>query len=330
MPIPDYITKFIKQNLQDYTAVTAVMHDASTRRYYRVTAAAADYILCFDEHFKTYTIAEYPFLNVQKLFKENKINVPDVIAIDQTAGLILQQDFGDMLLQDYVSVSDTAAVELMYKTAIQQLMHIQMISANADVTIFTQAFDVEKLLFECNFFLEHCIQNYYNNKLTYSEHELFAKIFMEIANKLYVPDLFVLNHRDFHSRNLMITDAGVGVIDFQDARLGLPQYDLVSLLYDPYCPLDASLSMTLKEFYYHESKERGIHSFNIKAFNHYYNYMAFQRLIKAIGTYSYQTMIKQSIRYKHNIAVAVAYIEQVVLAEASLQPMWNSIKQFMQ
>lgn len=84
--------------------------------------------------------------------------------------------------------------------------------------------------------------------------EFLRREFEAITETLVQPEHFVLNHRDFHSRNIMIRNGKPVLIDFQDARMGLPQYDAVSLIRDSYTDLDNELAEELKTRHYRQLK----------------------------------------------------------------------------
>lgn len=103
-------------------------------------------------------------------------------------------------------------------------------------------------------------------------------------------------HRDYHRRNLMVTDAGVRVIDFQDARLGPAAYDLVSLLEDPYTSLDEAIRAALRARY---AAAAGAAAAG-------YDLAACQRLVKAAGTYCNQQVTHNNGGYLPYVAPALA------------------------
>src|SRR6267143_1401913 len=95
------------------------------------------------------------------------------------------------------------------------------------------AFDVEKLMWELEFFTKHFIGGYRGVALGDAERSALTGEWATIAGEL-ASEPRVLCHRDYHSRNLMLHDGSLYIIDFQDARMGPDTYDLVSLLRDSY------------------------------------------------------------------------------------------------
>ena len=102
---------------------------------------------------------------------------------------------------------------------------------------YRMAFDVEKLTWELDFFCTHFVEGYRGVTLTPSSASVLSDEWRAIAEEL-AGEPRVLCHRDYHSRNLMLHDGSLHIIDFQDARMGPDTYDLVSLLRDSYVDLD--------------------------------------------------------------------------------------------
>ena len=154
---------------------------------------------------------------------------------------------------------------------------------------FRLSFDTEKLNWEFNFFIEHTLQGYYGAQLSEVTLAEIREDFLRIAEMLAAPTNKVFTHRDYHSRNIMVFNGKQYIIDFQDARLGLFQYDLSSLLYDAYAPLEKTLRTGLIDFAFENGKD--IHKQTRSEFNRYLRLSAFQRVVKAMGTFGRQATL---------------------------------------
>ncbi len=97
------------------------------------------------------------------------------------------------------------------------------------------------------------------------------------------------------------------VIDFQDARMGLPQYDLASLLRDSYLRLDEALYTRLAERYFLLARERAVCDVP-RDFDRLFDLSAFQRNVKAVGTFAYQSRVLGRRRYEPNIESTLSYL----------------------
>ncbi|MCP4129422.1 MAG: phosphotransferase [bacterium] len=323
------IKDFACNHLDDYSGLEKLDGDASTRIYFRAFSGDTSYIVCRDAQFADHSPEEYPFCILHSILKGRGIAVPEIYALDKGQGLLLLQDLGDNLVEDRLPFFSGAEIKEVYSAVIRTLVNIQKIKGKEHVP-FGLSFDTEKLMFEFDFFIEHTLDNYFASKTSLSgkERELLRKEFFKICAILDEPGLFVLNHRDFHSRNILLFNAVPYIIDFQDARMGLPQYDLVSLLRDSYVRLNPDVFLYLKDYYYSFSKEAGVHAMDRETFEYYFDIMAFQRNIKALGTFGYMTAVKKKPRYEQYITPTAACLHEYVGRREELSVAWDIIKRF--
>ncbi len=288
--------KFLKNKIGSDYISEKLAGDASSRIYYRISTELKSYILCSDPNFIVSNPAEYPFIKIRDLFFNNSVAVPEIYNYDSSIGCILQSDHSDELLLKKIENSSGSDRINLYKPAINELLKIQGIKGSDTEIPFSISFDVEKLMFEFNFFIENTLKIHFGFD---SDDELkrLNEYFQEICRLLYQPSLFVLCHRDFHSRNILYSNGRHFVIDFQDARMGLPQYDLASLLRDSYMTLSGMEHDELFNYYYELSYKK-IHNMDIEKFTYYYDIVSFQRNIKAVGSFGYLTHIKKLSYYE--------------------------------
>jgi len=123
----------------------------------------------------------------------------------------------------------------------------------------------------------------------------------------------VLVHRDYHSRNIMIKNGEQIVIDFQDARMGTPLYDLVSLLEDCYYQLDGENKEKLTQYYFNTYFKKIDPSKNYEQFKYIYDMMAIQRVYKAIGSFAYIYADRKDLRYVKYIGYAFEKVRAIML-----------------
>src|SRR5262249_31231261 len=130
----------------------------------------------------------------------------------------------------------------LYREAISLVHRLQRRGAELEseqYLPYRNVFDVEKLRWELDFFVRHFVEGYRGETITDSERAALSEEWMGIAEEL-ASEPRVLCHRDYRSRNLMLHDGRLYIIDFQDARMGPDTYDLVSLLRDSYVDLTES------------------------------------------------------------------------------------------
>ncbi len=273
--------------------------DASTRRYYRIKAKDGEHglrslVVMAMEPFVEKGSA-IPFLSIQKHLRRHGVDVPEVLDFDARQGFILLEDLGDTtLLRSLQDVSDRAQERAFFEKAIDAVVNLHVATGpkHADpaeiaaIDGFKLRFDEEKLLWEVNFTIEHFYEKHLQRNISKDDQKVMQDGFKKICAEL-AAEPTVFTHRDYHSRNIMVTDSGRFVmIDFQDARMGPPQYDLASLLRDSYYQLDEAQIQALTRYYLEQMKRRGAPIHDVARFDRLFDLMAVQRNFKAIGSFA--------------------------------------------
>jgi N-acetylmuramate 1-kinase len=268
--------------------LVALVPEVSTRRYYRLTLADGTTLVGVHEDATTARTNMPLVSQIQGFLKSGGVSIPEVLYADAETGVMLQQDLGDMSLSQVLR-ENPDQIETLYQEAIRHMFGWQRLPDDGNCPAFNLSFDVAKLIWEFNFFIEHTLMGYHGAQL--SETDLFQLRgnFTRIAEALAAPANKVFTHRDYHSRNIMVLDDRQYIIDFQDARLGLFQYDLSSLLYDSYAPIEKTLRTKLIDFAFKNGKD--IHKQTRAEFDEHLRLSAFQRLVKALGTYGRQAAL---------------------------------------
>jgi hypothetical protein len=281
--------------------------DASARRYYRVVSGEESWVLMVWEPFKN--DGSYPFLSVRDHFATHGVAVPNVIDLAPDKGLVLLEDLGDLTLErKFWENQDQSASLPYYKQTIDELikMHYPASFDRNDCTAFKVAFDVEKLLWEMNYGREHVIKGFCGITLTENENRELDRIFLDVCSVLHKEPKFIA-HRDYHSRNVMLKLGKARIIDFQDARMGSIQYDLVSLLRDSYVNMNDEMAGELLKYYLarreevrDELKTKGgaeLPAINLDHFYEIYEVQTIQRCFKACGSFSSFFNLRKDTRY---------------------------------
>ena len=273
--------------------VYALTPDASLREYFRVpwrggTAIAAVYPEPFDPEF-------HPFLDVTRLFNEAGLPVPEILAVDAANGIIVQEDLGDRQLRLVYESATEEDCETYKELAITLIARIQAATAKAyerNSIASRLAFDEAKLSWELNFFFEHYFGSLRREQLSHGEAAELKVEMNDIAADLAARPR-VLCHRDFHSANLIVDKKDqLRIIDYQDARMGPTSYDLVSLLLDRQLEMPSLAELRAHRLFLLEERRRfGLEPLDPDDFAHEFRLMSVQRLLKAIGTFSYQTAV---------------------------------------
>jgi aminoglycoside/choline kinase family phosphotransferase len=224
--------------------------DASTRSYYRVESASSEprslVVMRLPDEPASKAPTELPFLNVQRYLAGLGLPVPRVLADDVPRGLVLLEDLSDETFEARLRATPRAHWHTAYEGAVDLLAELQRKTAHerGACIAYTRAFDPKLLRWELEHFHEWGLvaREIVPSKAASS---LLTSAFDRIvAEILRLPQIFV--HRDYQSRNLMFAPRGeLVIIDFQDALLGPPVYDLVALLCDSYVDLDLPLQCAL-------------------------------------------------------------------------------------
>ena len=291
--------------------IDLLVHGASPRKYYRVTTNSMSYVVCLDEPFSK---REYPFLEVQSFLNKIGVRVPHIYDVIPEDGYLLEEDLGDNTLLSY-SVKLSVREELaMYKRCVDLLVKFQSTNLRDRAYSFQQlAFDCAKLNSEVAFSITHLVGFLAKDNVQKWTREIgdIRKDFEKI-NKIIAEKEMTFTHRDFHSRNIMIKDEVPIVIDFQDARMGLPQYDLVSLLDDCYYRLNHANKENIKKYYFGQMALIVNDQNSFSDFSYFYDLMCIQRVFKALGTFSFIFRSREDERYLKYIAFAFEKLREIM------------------
>lgn len=270
--------------------------DASNRRYYRVIANDRSWVLMRWEPFDP---ENYPFISVLNHFSRNGVHVPRIEGTSPHEGLMLLEDLGDLTLErKFWETQDHSTSFEFYEMAIDELIKIHYPATHntAKCTAFDLQFDTAKLLWEMNYGKEHLLNGVLKFSMSPSQSESLQSIFIDICSRLHAEPKRIA-HRDYHSRNIMIKLDKVVLIDFQDARLGTVQYDLVSLLKDSYVDMPDHFSERLKKSYLEKSKDFQSFQFSEEHFEMVYELQSIQRCFKACGSFASFFSMREDRRY---------------------------------
>jgi hypothetical protein len=293
----EFIQLFLKNALKsDDFKVYSLAGDASNRRYYRVILAHQSWVLM---RWDPFDAENYPFLSVLNHFAKAGVHVPEVVAMAPQDGLVFLEDLGDLTLERKFWESQSQETSLdFYKMAVDEIVkiHHKATATPGNCTAFNIKFDIEKFLWEMNYGKDNLIEGVLKFKLSPTAAQEIQKIFTDICTKLdHEPKKIA--HRDYHSRNLMIKLDEMKVIDFQDARMGPIQYDLVSLFKDSYVNMNDEMTKELMDYYLNASKEYLPKNFSRAHFDEVYELQSIQRCFKACGSFASFFNLREDRRY---------------------------------
>jgi N-acetylmuramate 1-kinase len=289
--------------------VVPLTGDASDRKYYRVLPNEGDpFVLAV--HAAAIDAETLPFVNVARLFEAMPVPTPRVLGYDNGLGILALQDLGDVTLQAHLGSQPFQAHAALYRQAVAHIVTMQQRGAELASPAYLPygiAFDVEKLTWELDFFLRHYLSAYRNAVLPQAAFDAVRAEFTLIVEEL-AAEARVLCHRDYHSRNLMLSQGQLYLIDFQDARMGPDTYDLASLLRDAYIDLN-EIAVNELIAYFLALKGGAIPEAEFRA---RFDLMALQRNLKAMGTFGYQTTARQNPVYIQYMPRTLRYVRDTL------------------
>ncbi len=267
MAPPAGLDAFLRLHGWEGAQVSPVAGDASFRRYFRVESAARGKAILMDA--PPPHEDPRPFIHVAQYLNGHQFRAPEIFATDLTRGLLLMEDFGDRRMREHLDAhpEDENAV---YRAAIDAII---MLAQTPPVQ--SQGYDMATYLREVQLLSEWFMPAM---GLSYDARE-FDRIWTEaLAPLADYQKVTVL--RDYHAENIMLLDDGQqGIIDFQDALVGHPAYDLVSLLQDARRDVSPALEAEMLA-YYHDAAKPGAD------FDAHYALLGAQRNTKIIGIFT--------------------------------------------
>ncbi|MGH9373546.1 MAG: aminoglycoside phosphotransferase family protein [Vicinamibacterales bacterium] len=285
--------------------VVPLTGDASDRRYYRIlTSEVPPFVLAL--YAQPFDVNTLPFVNVARLLEKMPVPIPKVLGHADDIGVLALEDLGDVTLQAHLGSASPSQHAGLYRQAVALIDTMQRRGAELesnDHIPYRIAFDVEKLTWEMDFFTKHFIEAYRGVLISPVVRGALQEEFAALVDQL-ASEPRVLCHRDYHSRNLMVHDDRLYIIDFQDARMGPDTYDMVSLLRDSYVDLH---EQTVGELIAYFLALKGAPELE-KEYRDRFDAMALQRNIKALGTFGYQTTARRNPVYIQYIPRALRYV----------------------
>jgi N-acetylmuramate 1-kinase len=270
--------------------ITALTGDGSQRQFFRVRLAGGRLLVAVfpsGGKFPERGEARSAWFIGGHLFQK-EVPVPRPLAYDQDSGLLLFEDLGDIRLYDLVRQNKRFGVELdgYYRQAIHALVHMQIEGGRGfDVSWCWQTpyYDRQLMLErESGYFLQALCRDFL--RLDVPDASLQNELKDIAGHAGSAPARYFL-HRDYQSRNLMIRDGRVGIIDFQGGRLGPLGYDLASLLIDPYVSLTGEVRESLFEEYL--TVLRRYIRYDPARFREEYFHLSLQRSLQVLGAFAF-------------------------------------------
>lgn len=303
--------------------LTTASADASFRRYFRVHLPVAysgqKTLIAMDAPPSHEDCT--PFIKVAQLFLAAGLNVPQIIAQDLAQGFLLLSDLGD---DTYLSQLQPGNAIKLYGDATNALIQLQLAS-KPDVL---PNYDEALLTREMQLFPDWYVAKHLNATLDGEQQAILNNTFA-VLNKNILSQGQVYVHRDYHSRNLMVTsDKNPGVLDFQDAVYGAITYDLVSLLKDAYISWDEAEIIDWAVRYWQPAKKAGLPvPDDFSEFYRDFEWMGAQRHIKVLGIFARLSHRDGKDGYLKDMPLVMTYLRKTCERYVELRPMLRLLNQ---
>jgi aminoglycoside/choline kinase family phosphotransferase len=328
------------------TSLAPLAGDASSRRYYRARITGPDAptaIIVMElpagtalplssEELAIFKEApkELPFLNMHRFLSRTGVSVPQLYGQWEKEGILFLEDLGDTALWDRVQGLSESDVLAWYQKAVDELLNLQIRGTqNRDISCiaFQQRFDFKLYMWEFEHFIEWGLEKRPGSTVGAAAVDQLRKSFAVIAERLdrQTP---CLSHRDYHSWNLMICRDAVRVIDFQDALLAPPHYDVASLLNDRITDsvIRPPLEERLVRYYIERSRELGGGS-EADEFFELYRLSTIQRDLKVVGRFYYLDLVKGKPGYMKFVPPTVRRLERNLASMPQTQAILNLLRE---
>lgn len=311
------IDKILRDELNRRAAVdkiTMLHGDASCRTYYRANLSDGSSIIIMQmpegkssasEEITNYEGAtgELPFINIARFLAACGISVPVVYRYGSADRVMLLEDLGDEILAGIVEPLQGAPLLDWYRKAVLLLVDIQR-RTTSDPTgkciAFKRSFDGTLLDWEFGHFLEYGLEAR-GIRMSDGDIDIFKRETRSITKKIEsLPYGFTL--RDFQSRNIIVKDGKMHIIDFQDALLGPKVYDLVASIRDSYIKLSDDVAARLIDLY---AKSSGRQTPDVQM---EFDLVTVQRKLKDAGRFVYIDRVKKNPGFLKYIPTTLDYV----------------------
>ena len=314
--------------------------DASNRHYYRAHSEGKSWILMrilddapaklFEEKTTLKKVDELPFVNVQRFLEGIGTPVPKIHVWDKAKGLMLIEDWGDLMLEGVVKEGNGKRIRALYEKSIDAMVKLQVegtAKIDESCIAYHQRFNVELLVWEFDHFLEYGVEVRENKPMEASDKSAVRAIFQAIAREIESQPR-MLTHRDFHSRNVMIHgNDQIGLIDFQDALMGPPAYDLASLVRDAYVTLGEDVVDALVAHFLARRAEAGA-PLDAERFRRDFDLTSVQRNLKAAGRFVFIDVKKGNDKFLRHIPPVLGYVRRNLQKYEEMQPAYEVLAKY--
>jgi len=294
--LEEFVQSCFPEGVQNYTSLQG---DAGLRSYFRVKANNNSYIVM--DCPPTYCSIE-PFIEIGRYLRLQNFSAPEIFHSDAKKGFIILEDLGDINIKNFIQNSPSILHKNIYYLIIDTLVSLQEKTPVSNLKIYDNKF----LLKELNLFVDCYIPYALNRNLTPIESDEYQNIWQEILdNQIPFSNCLVL--RDYHVENIMYLEKyqgikSLGLLDFQDAVIGSPIYDLVSVLEDARIKVSQDLAIDCIK---HFTKQRKLKLAEVVT---NYHILGAQRNSRILGVFARKLVKDKNDNYLQYIPLVLEYL----------------------
>lgn len=302
--------------------ITPIEKGGSDRKFYRVRCAPEQSIILVKYNLEREENRHY--VQIAEFLTAHQIRAPRIYFHDPAEGLIWIEDLGQTDLWSFRAESWLVRRAL-YESALDEIakLHCLPLSAAKDIrSNLPTEFDPALYRWEQSYFFENCLGRSFHVPKNQLDDLAKLSALGEIADRLGARPRGLV-HRDFQSQNIIIRNGQAHLIDFQGMRPGLAEYDLASLLYDPYVAISGAECRELLKSYH----ERRVATANgVSAdFDEIFRLCAMQRLMQALGAYGFLGLVKGNTPFLNHIPPAIESLRSLVADIAGLEKLHDAL-----
>ena len=290
----------------------------SDRKFYRIRCSPTQTLILVKYNLEREENRHY--VEIAKFLEAHGIRSPKIYFHDAAEGLIWIEDLGERDLYSYRRESWLVR-RVFYESALDEIFKLHRLPESVCVQMkehLPAEFNTALYRWEQKYFFNNCLGRYFTVGESKRKELAALHSLREIAKRLAsLPRILV--HRDFQSQNIIIQNGQANLIDFQGMRPGLAEYDLASLLFDPYVELAAAERSELI-CYYRQKQADNRRSVNGQ-FDDTVQLCAMQRMMQALGTYGFLGLVRGHEHFLRYIPRAMLSLRGVVGEIEDLKPL---------
>jgi len=300
----------------DEIKITPIEKGGSDRKFYRVRCSSEQTLILVKYNLEREENRHY--VEIAQFLEAHGIRAPKIYFHDPEEGLIWLEDLGEEDLFSHRNESWLVR-RAFYESALDEVAKLHSLPESFCVEMRNRLpaeFNAALYVWEQNYFFENCLARYF--KIDDAQlRELAALPALGEIAQLLASWPRVLVHRDFQSQNILVRNGQAYLIDFQGMRPGLAEYDLASLLFDPYVDLSQVERAELIEYYRGQNSKNG--------FDERLRLCAMQRLMQALGAYGFLGLVKGHKQFLKHIPAAVKSLRAIAAAIEGVRPLATTL-----